>query len=170
MIIRHVTAWLVEKASFISALMVIIVSGMLCYEVIARFVFNSPTIWAQDYSVLAQVWFTYLAMGYALRRGDMIRITIVLDAVRPSLREVMNRLSSFVIVIVCVFICVLQFDVLMESIATGRKQPTMLALPLYLVEIPVLLGFFILGLQAMVQTIWPEDAQTPVLEPTTVGH
>ena len=170
MIIRHVTAWLVEKASFISALMVIIVSGMLCYEVIARFVFNSPTIWAQDYSVLAQVWFTYLAMGYALRRGDMIRITIVLDAVRPSLREGMNRLSSFVIVIVCVFICVLQFDVLMESIATGRKQPTMLALPLYLVEIPVLLGFFILGLQAMVQTIWPEDAQTPVLEPTTVGH
>ncbi len=170
MIIRQATAWLVEKASFVSALMVIVVSIMLCYEVIARFVFNSPTIWAQDYSVLAQVWFTYLAMGYALRRGDMIRITIVLDAVRPALRSVMNRLSSLVILIVCCFICVLQYEVLMESIATGRKQPTMLALPLYLVEFPVLLGFFILGLQAMVQTIWPQEAQTAALEPSTVGH
>lgn len=69
MILRRITAWLVEKAGFVSALMLIIVSGMLCYEVIARFVFNSPTKWAQDYSVLAQVWFTYMAMGYVLRRG-----------------------------------------------------------------------------------------------------
>ncbi len=170
MILRRLTAWLVNKASFVSALMVILVGGMLCYEVIARFLFNSPTIWAQDYSVLAQVWFTYLAMGYALRRGDMIRITIVLDAVRPNIRALMNRFSSLIIFVICVFICVLQYDVLMESIATGRKQPTMLALPLYLVEFPVLLGFFILGLQSIVQTIWPEEAQSPVLEPTTVGH
>jgi len=170
MILRQLTAWLVDKASFLSALMLIVVSIMLCYEVIARFVFNSPTIWAQDYSVLAQVWFTYLAMGYALRRGDMIRITIVLDTLSPAVRTIANRLSSFIIVILCVMVCVLQLDVLMESIATGRKQPTMLALPLYIVEFPVLLGFFILGLQAMVQTIWPGEAQTAAFEPTTVGH
>jgi TRAP-type C4-dicarboxylate transport system permease small subunit len=100
----------------------------------------------------------------------MIRITIVLDAVPPSLQGIMNRFSSFIILIVCCFICVLQYDVLMESIATGRKQPTMLAMPLYLVELPVLLGFFILGLQSLTQTIWPQEAETPVLEPTTVGH
>ena len=46
----------------------------------------------------------------------------------------------------------------------------MLALPLYLIELPVLLGFFILGLQSLTQTIWPQEAETPVLEPTTVGH
>jgi len=170
MILRRITTWLVEKAGFVSALILIIVSGMLCYEVIARFVFNSPTKWAQDYSVLAQVWFTYMAMGYVLRKGNMICITIVLDVVRPSLRGIMNRLSSFIILIICCFICVLQYEVMMESIATGRKQPTMLALPLYIVELPVLLGFFILGLQSLIQTIWPHEAQTPILEPTTVGH
>jgi len=170
MILKRITAWLVEKAGFVSALILIIVSVMLCYEVIARFAFNSPTKWAQDFSVLAQVWFTYMAMGYVLRKGNMIRITIVLDAVPPSLQGIMNRFSSFIILIVCCFICVLQYDVLMESIATGRKQPTMLALPLYFVELPVLLGFFILGLQSLTQTIWPQEAETPVLEPTTVGH
>jgi TRAP-type mannitol/chloroaromatic compound transport system permease small subunit len=47
--------------------------GSLAWEVIARYVFNAPTIWAYDVSYMLYGAFFMLGAGYALYRGGHIR-------------------------------------------------------------------------------------------------
>jgi TRAP-type mannitol/chloroaromatic compound transport system permease small subunit len=47
--------------------------GSLAWEVVARYIFNAPTIWAYDVSYMLYGAFFMLGAGYALFRGGHIR-------------------------------------------------------------------------------------------------
>jgi TRAP-type mannitol/chloroaromatic compound transport system permease small subunit len=47
--------------------------GSLAWEVVARYVFNAPTVWAYDVSYMLYGAFFMLGAGYALLRGGHIR-------------------------------------------------------------------------------------------------
>jgi TRAP-type mannitol/chloroaromatic compound transport system permease small subunit len=61
-----IAAWLIAP----------LIAGM-CYEVIARYVFNAPTIWAYEltYLLTGSAWL--LGMAYTLRQGAHIRIDVL---------------------------------------------------------------------------------------------
>ena len=42
--------------------------AMITYEVLARYLFNAPTIWAAELSQLFLLWGTFIAMGTLLRQ------------------------------------------------------------------------------------------------------
>lgn len=48
-------------------------AGALVYEVIARYVFNKPTIWAEDISFILYGMYFMLGAAYTLQRGMHIR-------------------------------------------------------------------------------------------------
>ena len=52
---------------------------IISFEVIARYVFNSPTIWVNEISRFLQIWATYLALMYSFHKKDFIRITLIYD-------------------------------------------------------------------------------------------
>ena len=54
-----------------------VIGGMITYEVIARYVFVSPTIWAEELSRFIQIWATYLAAAYVLRHRHLITIDML---------------------------------------------------------------------------------------------
>ncbi|MBM3538935.1 MAG: TRAP transporter small permease subunit [Alphaproteobacteria bacterium] len=53
-----------------------LIAGM-CYEVIARYVFHAPTIWAYELTYLLTGAGWLLGMAYTLRQGAHIRIDVV---------------------------------------------------------------------------------------------
>ena len=68
---------LVDTISILSgkivAWMVLPMSFSLVYEVVARYVFNAPTIWASDVSQILYGMFFMLGSAYALQRQQHIR-------------------------------------------------------------------------------------------------
>lgn len=136
-----------------SATLLFVVGLILSYEVCARYFFNAPTIWIHDFAVTAQVWFVYLGMAYVLQGREMIRITAVIGALGPAGRRVAEAFALVVIIAMSGLTAVLMWEMIAESIARGRRQPTMLSLPNWVVELPVLIGFVLLGLQAVVNLI-----------------
>lgn len=153
--------------------MLVFVTAALSYEAIARYAFHAPTQWTQDVSTTLQVWFTYLGMALVLRQGQMIRITAVL-AIAP--RWLLYLLEALALLVVTGFSCVALlkgWDMLLDSIRLGRRQPTMLALPNWISEIPIVVGFGLLALQALAQLIrlpfgpppsFQSDAEMPLAE------
>ena len=74
---------------------------MITYEVVARYVFNAPTIWAEEMSRFFQVWAVYLGAAYVLRYRYLIRITLLTDHIGPLGRRIAEGFSLFVIAAVC---------------------------------------------------------------------
>lgn len=140
--------WVADACGQIGYLMVIAISLMLTYEVIARYVFSAPTQWTQDIAVTFQIWFTYLGMALALKQRQMIRITAFLAIAPQWMRYVMEALALVVIAAFSAVATVKGYDMLVDSIALGRRQPTMLALPNWIAEIPIVIGFGLLFIQA----------------------
>ncbi|MCC2596516.1 TRAP transporter small permease [Pusillimonas sp. MFBS29] len=137
----------------IGVYMIIFVTAVLTYEAVARYFFHAPTQWTQDISVTLQIWFTYLGMALVLRDGKMIRITAVLSIAPTWMRYACEALALVIILLFSLMATVKGWDVVTDSMRLGRRQPTMLALPNWIAELPVVLGFALLAVQSVVELI-----------------
>lgn len=129
--------------------LVVAIALMLFFEVIARYVFNAPTIWTQDVAIAFQVWFTYLGMAYVLRQRQLIRITALASMAGPTGRKVLEGFALIVIAAFSMMAVFYGWEMVADSIRLGRRQPTMLEMPNWMGELPVVLGFGLLAVQAV---------------------
>ncbi len=162
----RVVDWVAEACGQIGYVMVIAIGLMLTYEVIARYVFLAPTQWTQDIAITLQIWFTYLGMALALKQRQMIRITAFLAIAPQWTRYAMEALALVVIATFSVVATVKGYDMLMDSIQLGRRQPTMLALPNWIAEIPIVIGFGLLFIQAIADLIRLPFGPAPIFSPS----
>ncbi len=139
--------------SMISAWLFFAIGGMIIYEVAARYLFNAPTIWAEEMSRFFQIWATYLAMAALLRGRSLIRITLLIDRLGPSSRRLAEIFSLLVIGGFSVVATWYGLAILVESIAQGRATSTMLAVPRWTTESAIPIGFGLLSLQCLVEII-----------------
>ena len=150
----------------ISDALIVAIALILTMDVVLRYVFNAPTIWAQDVAVAAQVWLTYLGMAWVLRRRQMIRITALLANAGPATRRAAEAFSLLVILAFCILAVFYGTGFVAESIRLGRREPTMLEMPNWISELPVVVGFLLLGLQALADLIRLPFAPPPEFSTT----
>ena len=130
-----------------------LVAVVLTGDVVLRYVFNAPTIWAQDVAIAAQVWLTYLGMAFVLRQRKMIRITALLSGAGPGTRRLAEGFTLLVVIAFCAIAVFYGWRTVADSILLGRRQPTMLEMPNWISELPVVLGFLLLGVQALADLV-----------------
>ena len=126
---------------------------VISYDVTARYLFNAPTKWGLEVSEFLQLWATYLAAAYVLRHRQLISITLVTSRLGPIGRRVAEGISLLSIIGFCLVAIIYGMDILMDSIALGRRTSTMLSVPKWMTESAIPLGFGLLCLQAVVEFI-----------------
>ena len=149
-------------ASRLAAIGVVAMTVLLTYEVLARYVFRAPTHWTSDVATTTMIWMTFLAMGYCLREGHMIRITAIIGHLSPGGRKVAEALALVAILGFSLFVIWISTKAMLDSIAFGRRQPSMLRMPTWIAELPIVLGFIILALQALADLIRLPGRPAPV--------
>lgn len=126
---------------------------MLGWEVAARYLFNAPTIWAEELSRLLLVWGTFMGAAYLVHRRAHIRITILTDRLPAPARTGFELLS---LAAVCAFglaVAVYGFDIANDSFTRGRTAGSMLNLPLVWNQAAVPAGALLLAIQALVEAL-----------------
>lgn len=141
---------------------IVLMTALLTYEVVARYVFRAPTHWTSDVATTTMIWLTFLGMGYCLREGHMIRITAIIGQLPAGGRKVAEALSLVAILLFSVFVIWIATRAMMDSIAFGRRQPSMLRMPTWVAELPIILGFVILALQALADLLRLPGRPAPV--------
>jgi len=68
---------IVQYSGYLASALFITIGFIVSYEVIARYVFNSPTIWVNEVSRFLQIWATYLALTYSFHKKDFIRLELI---------------------------------------------------------------------------------------------
>jgi len=129
------------------------VGAMLAYEVVMRYFFNAPTIWAEELARLAQVWATWLAAAHLLRSRRLIAVGVLQSRLSIHWRRLVSFFNLLVIATFSATAVFYGLLLLEDSLKLGRRTATMLDLPLWLAQAAVPLGCTLLFLQCVVEML-----------------
>ena len=153
-------------ACVIGAVLMAATGAMLTYEVIARYFFIKPTIWAAELSQLCLVWGCLLAMAHLLT----LRRHITVNAVTTLLPDAGQRFCAYIaLIVVIVFSAIVAFwgfDIFYTSFERGRTTGSILNMPIWISEASVPVGFGLLALQGVVELLRLKDADSASLGAT----
>ena len=67
---------LTEIIGRVSGWALFLVGFAICYEVLMRYVFRSPTSWVSEVSLLTQVFVVFFAAAYVMKHREMVTIEL----------------------------------------------------------------------------------------------
>ena len=159
-------AWIDQISEFagkLAAWLFFLIAAMITFEVVARYVFLAPTIWAEEMSQFFQIWATYLAAAYVLKHKKLITIDSVVSKFSPKIQWFFDLFALLFIATFCAVAIFYGSKILIESIQIGRATSTMLSVPKWMTESAIPVGFGLLLLQTGVEIIrhftQPETAE-----------
>lgn len=99
-------------------IMLMVMTGTIFYQVILRYIFSLPNIWAEELSRFLFVWISLLGSAVAIRRNCHLKIEFFLDILRPKARA---AVEVIIYLLVMVFLCVvLRYGLILCSNTTNN--------------------------------------------------
>lgn len=141
----------VEKGNlflgYVSGLGVLVMGLMLFYEVVARYFFRSPTIWAQEMSVYLFMWTMLAGAAYTLQMGKHVRIDLVVERLSIRTQHILEMITSVAGMVFCAIITWQAYEMIAVSIGYDKVTATLLRIPMWIPQSALLLGFALLTFQ-----------------------
>ena len=144
---------LVKYSGYLASALFIAIGFIVSYEVIMRYLFNSPTIWVNEVSRFLQIWATYLALTYSFHKNDFIRITVIYDRLNDKGKKILDFISFIFILIFSSFVVYFGWLIAYDSLKVGRTSSTILDVPSFLTEFAIPLCFAFLVLRVILEAI-----------------
>jgi len=148
-VINRVNEWVGRAVSFLLVAMMV----TICYEIVARYFFNRPTIWSFDVSTYLLGIYCLLGGGFALLRGGHVNVDILYGRFTFRKRAVLDCITSFFFFI---FIAVLIWNgwkMSYGSLLQKETSGTLLDWPLFPTMFMVPVGALLLLLQGVVKFV-----------------
>lgn len=127
--------------------------AMVVWEVVARYVFTAPTIWAEEMSRVFLLWGTFLPMAALLHRRAHIRITLLVGLIGPAGSKAAEIASLLFVAGFSLFVAWYGWDITYDSLRVGRTTGTMLNIPQWWTEIVIPVAFGLLAIQCAVEMV-----------------
>lgn len=140
---------------FIYAMMLILV-----YEVVMRYVFNSPTIWAHETSEFFYGPHFIVGGAFALRWAAHVKIDIIARYFPPRTRAIVDLFIWLVFYLLCGVLLWRVVGLAVDSVKAMEYTETVFGPPIWPVNLTVPLAVFLILLQALTKTI--KDAYTAI--------
>ena len=116
--------------AWVAAILFVLAGCMLTYEVLARYFFVRPTIWAAELSQLCLIWGSLLGMPWALAARRHISVDAITRLLAPKVQRLVEIIA-------------------MASILAFSVMVTIK----WVAELPVAIGFALLAIQAVIEII-----------------
>jgi len=129
--------------AYIGAVMMLIIG----FEVVMRYVFNRPTIWALEINQSLLCIYAALAGGYTLLHRGHVSVEIVYGRFGLRTRMVIDILTSFIFFFFIIIFLWQTWDMAFDSLMIGERSEGLLGLPLYPAKIAIAIGAVLILLQ-----------------------
>jgi TRAP-type mannitol/chloroaromatic compound transport system permease small subunit len=87
--IDRVSEWTGKATSYL----ILLLTAVITYEVVLRYGFNSPTIWAQETSTYIFGAFFMLGGAYVMRHDGHVRVDIIYSRLSPRRRAIVDLIT-----------------------------------------------------------------------------
>lgn len=123
---RHRRVTLATAPAWLFAIVVV----ATVYEVVARYLFNAPTTWANELSLwVCAIGYIYAGI-YAMGQDRHLRITTVYDVVPPKVRKIFDVVQYVVILAFCATLAVYGFSEAWDSLTGWERYGTAFNAPI----------------------------------------
>lgn len=147
----QIFARFVTALAWIAAVLFVAAGVMLSYEVMARYFFVSPTIWAAELSQACLIWGSLIAAPWCLRERRHIRITAVIGLTPRAGRLAADLFAMLAVALFSGVVAAYGWWIFWDSFERGRTTGSMLDLPVWIVELAVPFGMAVLLAQALIE-------------------
>ncbi|VTU26118.1 Neu5Ac permease [Variovorax sp. SRS16] len=90
---RRADHWLGVTVESVAALLVLVEIVVLFAGVTSRYLFHAPLVWSDELASILFLWLSMLGAAVALRRGEHMRMTALVDRVQPSTRAMLDAFA-----------------------------------------------------------------------------
>ena len=140
--------WAISAGSaFVSATLLLIVFVIIQYEVIMRFVFNSPTYWTHEVSTFSIAWVGFLGAGYVLRLGRQLEVDVFTMRISESRRRLLGSATNAVGGVFCGFTAYLGYEFTRIAYFMRASSATEMDVALWIPYMIIPIGFSVLALE-----------------------
>ena len=147
-------------AGLLGSSLLAITGAFLTYEVVARYFFTKPTIWAAELSQLCLIWGCLLAMAWVLTLRHHITVNALTSLLPTSFQKMCVGIALVTIIVFSLVIVIWGWDIFYESWVRGRTTGSLLDLPSWVAELPVPVGFLLLAVQACADLVTLRKSST----------
>jgi TRAP-type C4-dicarboxylate transport system permease small subunit len=135
-------------SALLGASMIGLMAVIVSFEVVARAV-GRPTSWAHEITVYLLIWSAFLSYSLAQFRGDHFRVTLIVDMLPASRRDLLELFGTLVASAFCVLMLWRGLEMVVMDYRMGRVTPTLLHVPMVIIRMAIPVGALLLLLQLL---------------------
>ena len=139
---------------------ILVLAAFTVANVAGRFLFDESIFFIEELSEFLMVLITFFGLGYVTRKGRHIRMTAIYDQLPPRGKKVVMIVIAAVTAAVMFVMAWYALEYVQRTAARGKMTPA-LQVPLYLTYVPVVLGFFLSGVQYLLTALRNLDFGDP---------
>lgn len=125
----------------------------VCYEVLARYVFNAPTVWAYDLAYMLYAGIFLLGAAYTLKRGAHIRTDFLYNNLSERARAAIDLVGYLLFLPALALLTRVTLDAALHSWAIRETTASPWWAPLYPLKWAMVVSCALLFLQGLAELI-----------------
>ena len=142
-VIDRISDWTGKISSFL----IIVITGVILFEIIARYIFAKPTTWAFEISLALYGIYVALLGAYVLVTGGHVNVDILYARFSPRTRAGVNLFSWLIFFLWCGALVWTGWIKGWESLLIRESESTAFGCPIYPVKLSLAVGGSFLFLQ-----------------------
>ncbi len=133
--------------------MIVVLVGVIFYEIIVRYLFNSPTIWVHEIAQMIYGAYVILLGAYLQQRDGHVNVEILYDRFTPRTRAIIDLFTWLLFFYFCGVLLWKGGEMAWDSFLYRETDPTTFAPPVYPIKMMIPLGAFLILLQGLAKFI-----------------
>ncbi|MFH1081421.1 MAG: TRAP transporter small permease subunit [Pseudomonadota bacterium] len=133
--------------------LILVFVGVIVYEIVARYIFNTPTIWAHEVTQMVFGAYVVLLGGFLQQRKGHVNVEILTEHFSPRTKAIINCFTWLFFFACCGVMLWKGWDMAWDSFVWRETESTVFAPPIYPIKMMIPLGALLLLLQGLVQYI-----------------
>lgn len=144
---------LIRFGAYASGFFIMVTTFMIFFEVVSRWLFNKPTIWATELSIYAIIASCYLGSAYAVRTYSHITVDLLINNVNDRIKTLLAYLSNAMGLVFSIIFTYYGIHHVMNTIELEVTSASLLRVPMYLPEMFLPIGGVLLCLAFILQIV-----------------
>jgi TRAP-type C4-dicarboxylate transport system permease small subunit len=141
--ISNISHWVGKVGGYATVSLIV---GLMFYEVVSRYVFNSPTKFTLETVLLLQMLFVATSAAYILKEEGHVTIGFVTDRLSDNVRNWLTCATSILCALYCAFVCLQLWKTAIWNVRVHAVTDRM-DFPIAPFQFFLIAGLALLGLQ-----------------------
>jgi TRAP-type C4-dicarboxylate transport system permease small subunit len=128
-------------------------ASVMLYDVVMRYVFNLPTVWAQETCEYMMVFLTFIGLAETQKQNAHIRMDYLYAMFPETLQRGLNFFFHFLSALFAVLIFASSFKMTLLGLQYGSRSNSLMETPLFLMYAIVPAGMILLLIQSVIDIV-----------------